>query len=69
MDATSFDPKDFRQQHFVDGEWKNGAPDSVVRLPYRLPDLHAKDSPVVWWVEGEKDADLIRRFLRAAKGL
>lgn len=51
------DPKSFRQQRYVNGEWRWGLGDANPYL-YRLPDvLAAPVSQPVWWTEGEKDAD------------
>lgn len=48
-------PKDFRQRHKgADGKWV-WSMDGVERVIYHLPAV--QDSPRVWIVEGEKDAD------------
>lgn len=55
--TVRFVPKQFRQQHCVNGAWAWGLGDSVKYL-YRLPEVMAAPalSPV-FWTEGEKDAD------------
>jgi 5S rRNA maturation endonuclease (ribonuclease M5) len=47
-------PKSFRQRHQVDGNWI-WSMDGVERFIYHLPEV--LKSPIVWIVEGEKDAD------------
>lgn len=48
------DGKSFAQYHYDNGEWKPGA-NGVELFPYRLDEWRRK--PVVYVVEGEKDAD------------
>jgi hypothetical protein len=44
------------QYHWEDGQWAKDAPTGP-KIPYRLPELLASTSRVVWICEGEKDAD------------
>ena len=53
-----YEPKDFRQRHYINGRAVWGLGD-VERVPYRLPDLYRKPSgSMVFLCEGEKDADV-----------
>ena len=56
-EAVRYEPKDFRQRRILDGKqvWDLKGID---RLPYHLHEVIK--SPVVWIVEGEKDADNLR---------
>lgn len=54
-----FEPKTFRQRRMVSGAWVWNM-EGVERVLYRLPQIQA--SPVVWIVEGEKDADNLVRL-------
>jgi hypothetical protein len=49
-------PKTFRQRRYVEGKWEHKLGD-VRRVIYRLPEILARPDEVVWFVEGEKDAD------------
>src|SRR5512145_2393224 len=53
-------PKGFYQERYEDGEWKPGMRD-VRRVLYHLDELAAADpGTIVYFVEGEKDADNLR---------
>jgi hypothetical protein len=54
-----YQPKGFAQQHWTGEGWEWGV-NGVDRVPYQLPALLASDG-VVYVVEGEKDADALRR--------
>jgi putative DNA primase/helicase len=53
-----YDPKAFKQRR-SDGAWKLG---DVRRVLYRLPEIMESGKRAVFWVEGEKDADALRRL-------
>lgn len=49
-------PKDFRQRHKESGKWVWNM-QGVNRVLYNLPKILKANSPYIWVVEGEKDAD------------
>jgi hypothetical protein len=57
-----YEPKDFRVQHFEDGEWLWGRGKAPYRL-YRLPRVAeaVQAGERVWLVEGEKDVEALER--------
>jgi DNA polymerase len=56
MRVIRTDAKSFPTQHWADGRWVSGWPQTVI--PYRLPELLAVPAArPVWICEGEKDAD------------
>lgn len=60
--SCRMDPKDFRQRRpdpDHPGEWLWNMK-GVEKVPYRLPDLIASESNIVFIVEGEKDVDNVR---------
>ncbi len=52
------EPKGFPQSHWTGTGWASGKPKGP-KIPYRLPELIAAASDVVFVVEGEKDADAL----------
>ena len=50
--------KQFPQFHWDGTQWLNGKP-AGPKTPYRLPELLAAPAAVVYFVEGEKDADAL----------
>ena len=48
--------KQFPQYHLEGGQWILGKP-AGPKIPYRLPELLAAPTAVIYFVEGEKDAD------------
>lgn len=65
-DVVRFVPKDFRiRRHVYDGgqylgrQWGIG---DKRRVLYRLPEIIKRKDDVVWFVEGEKDADRLYRL-------
>lgn len=58
MRVTRFEPKTFRQFHWDCDGWANGKPKTGV-IPYRLPEIVARQNDDIWLVEGEKDADTL----------
>jgi 5S rRNA maturation endonuclease (ribonuclease M5) len=53
--------KQYPQYHWDGNGWAKGKPDSP-KIPYRLPELIAAPAAVVYFVEGEKDADNLARI-------
>jgi Protein of unknown function (DUF3631) len=51
--------KQFPQFHFDGKQWLRGRPAS--KIPYRLPELLAAPTAVVYFCEGEKDADALAK--------
>lgn len=54
-------PKNFRQRHLVDGKWVWNM-QGVERVLYNLPAILKSNSQFVWVVEGEKDADNLKKL-------
>ena len=50
--------KQFPQFHWDGTQWLNGKP-AGPKIPYRLPELLAAPTAVVYFCEGEKDADAL----------
>ena len=50
--------KQFPQHHLEDGQWVLGKPPGP-KIPYRLPELLAAPTAVVYFCEGEKDCDAL----------
>jgi hypothetical protein len=50
--------KQFPQFHWDGSQWRNGKPPGL-KIPYRLPELLAAPTAVVYFCEGEKDADAL----------
>ena len=50
--------KQFPQFHWDGTQWLNGKP-AGPKIPYRLPELLTAPAAVVYFVEGEKDADAL----------
>lgn len=55
--VTRYEPKSFRQNK-VGGYGMEG----VERLPYNLDEIWKRKDEVLFWVEGEKDADNLRKL-------
>jgi DNA polymerase len=50
----------FPQSFWFDGEWRSTKPAGWTRIPYRLPELLARDAAAAVYIpEGEKDAETI----------
>lgn len=60
--VVRYQPKDFRQRRPKPGGGWNWSVKGVQAVPYRLPDLMADPSRIVFVVEGEKDADNLARI-------
>ena len=52
--------KQFPQFHWDGTQWLKGKP-AGPKIPYRLPELLAAPTAVVYFVEGEKDADTLAK--------
>lgn len=52
-------PKGFCQAQYINGEWKYNI-QNVRRVPYNLPNIIK--SEIIYWVEGEKDADNLNKL-------
>jgi hypothetical protein len=64
MLVRRFEPKDFRQFHYEGaGNWRAGL-GGLPPILYRLPALIEEPSRVVWWCEGEADADRLASLRR-----
>ncbi|CAA9559009.1 MAG: hypothetical protein AVDCRST_MAG33-1514 [uncultured Thermomicrobiales bacterium] len=57
--VVRLNPKSFRPQHLVDGQWRNGRPDAASWPLYRQDELPADLTATVHVTEGEKDADTL----------
>lgn len=58
--VVRMNPKDFRQRHQENGKWVWNMK-GVERVLYNLPSILKSNSQFVWIVEGEKDADNLKK--------
>lgn len=58
--VVRMEPKDFRQRHKVDGKWVWNM-QGVDRVLYNLPAILTAKNSFIWVVEGEKDAENLKK--------